>query len=132
MSHDAGLVVSSAPAVEAPVPFGRLERGTRPLGDVAGGLDVVVGIEQHGWRAVGRRPVGDHGRRTVGNGKDLDVHRAGAAAQVRHGLSRRPDLVGRTWVDLDAGDPDQPLEVCPYRREDTFNSGAKVGHGLGL
>ena len=45
--HDPGLVVGRATAVQPTVALDRLERLAVPVGQVPGGLDVVVGVEQH-------------------------------------------------------------------------------------
>ena len=63
MGGDPGLVVGGAPAVEPAVPFGRFKRGRIPLRPIAFGLDVVVGIQQHGGAPGGAGVVGDDSRR---------------------------------------------------------------------
>ena len=55
---DAGLVVGRAAAVEPVAALGRLERRAVPVGVVVLGLDVVVGVEQHGRRARRAPPCG--------------------------------------------------------------------------
>ena len=91
---DAGLVVGRAAAVEAVAPLGRLERRGVPVGVVVLGLDVVVGVEQHGRRALGPALVRDDRRgAAVGagdpGGAALGLQQAGARPR-RCGVPRRP------------------------------------------
>ena len=62
VGRDPGLVVGGAARVQAAVALGRLERRGVPLGVVVLGLDVVVGVEQHGRRALRAPLVRDHRR----------------------------------------------------------------------
>ena len=62
VGDDAGLVVGRAAAVEAAVALGRLERRAVPVGVVVLGLHVVVGVEQHGRRALRGGLARDHRR----------------------------------------------------------------------
>ena len=79
VGHDAGLVVGGAATVEAPVALGRLERRRVPVGVVAGGLHVVVGVERHRRRALGPVDVADDGRPPALD-DDLDVQPLARAA----------------------------------------------------
>ena len=87
MRCDTGLVVGAAAPVESAVAFGRLERRRRPLGGIAFGLHVVVGVQQHGRRSRRRRMPGDDGGRTA-LADDLHVIKTGLRQQIRRRLGR--------------------------------------------
>jgi hypothetical protein len=63
---DRTLVVGRAPAAHHVAVCGQLERRTHPLGQVAGGLHVVVPVDQDGRRTVGAEPVAPDHRMAVG------------------------------------------------------------------
>ena len=60
--RDPGLVVVGPPPVQPPVPNLRLERRRVPVRGVPRGLDVVVGVQQHGRRSGRPRHLAEHGR----------------------------------------------------------------------
>ena len=89
VGDDAGLVVGGAAAVEPVVALGRLERRGVPVGVVALGLDVVVGVEQHGRRALRPGLVRDHrrgaavGRQRSRRSKPSAANRSRTASALR-------------------------------------------------
>ena len=86
--HDPGLVVGRAATVEPAVALGRLPRRGVPVGVVVLGLDVVVGVEQHGRRARRALLLADHRRRRAVEGAhDLDLDALGREQRGR-GLAR--------------------------------------------
>ena len=119
---DAGLVVGGAAAVEPVAALGRLEGRGVPVGVVVLGLDVVVGVEQHGRCALRPGLVRDHRRRASVGGGDPD--RAPLGLQQRgHGLGAASYLRQPLGIGAHRLDPDQRLEVAPY-------AGKYVGHAL--
>ena len=99
------------------------------LARIAGGLDVVVRVEQDGGRAGRGRAAGDHGGLAVGDGQDVDLGQAG-------GLQERRDLVGAVAQVGGGGrvgghgrDADQALQVGADGRQDLLD-GVVEGHEL--
>ena len=127
---DAGLVVGGAAAVEPVAALGGLERLAVPVGRVADRLHVVVGVEQHGRRALGGRPAGDHGGGAPGGGQDLHVVEALGPEQLRGGLGGPPYVVGAGRVGADRRDPDQGLEVGAHGGHHVAHGGADRVRGL--
>ena len=123
---DPGLVVGGAAGVETAVALGRLERRGVPVGVVVLRLDVVVGVEQHGRRAVaGRALVGDHRRATAVGAGDLAVEALGGE-QVADRLGTALHLAGALGVGAHRLDPDQRLEVSSYAGKYVAHPGAQV------
>ena len=117
---DAGLVVGGAAAVEAVTRARWLPRRGVPVGVVVLRLDVVVGVEQDGRRALGAGLLGDHGRRrTVVRPDDLGLEALGREEVARR-LGAALDLAGAGGVGGHRLDADQVLEVA-----------ADAGHDLG-
>ena len=96
VGHDAGLVVGSAAGVEAAVALGRLERSGVPRRVVVLGLDVVVGVEQHGRLARRRRLARQHGGApaVLPGADDADVLEGLRTEQLGHGLGAALHLPG--------------------------------------
>ena len=126
VGHDAGLVVGRAAAVEAPVALGGLERRGGPQVVAAGGLHVVVGVEQHGRGAGRRGPVRDHRRGAALGGDDPDVAAARVPRQRGDGLGAAPGVVGVRGVGPDARDADEAFEVGPRPRQDVGHRGGEI------
>ena len=124
---DAGLVVGGAAGVEPAVALGRLERRGVPVGVVVLGLDVVVGVEQHGRRArpgrpCARSPPGRRPRRETMS----TLSKPSARNSCRHGLGAALDLAGARRVGADGLDADQVLEVLRTPGQDVRRPGADV------
>src|SRR5690606_9346706 len=65
MEKELTLVVDRAARVDAPVADLRLECGTRPEVQRLGRLDIIVAIDQNGWRVgSGAAPLTDKNRMT--------------------------------------------------------------------
>ncbi len=119
MRHDPGLVVGHAARVQAPVALDRLERIVLvPQGEVPGGLDVLVRVQQHRRLPLGGGEVGQDARLAVG-GADLP-HRRGPrlGEEPLHLVGASADRLVVEPVEGDPGDADQVLQV-----------GAHSGHG---
>ena len=129
VGHHAGLVVGGAAAVEAPVALGRLERRGGPQLVAAGGLHVVVGVEQHG-RGAGRcGPVRDDRRGAALRGDDPHVLAARVPRQRGDGLGAAPGVVGVRGIGPDARDADEPFEVGPAPGSTSITAAARSGSG---
>jgi len=115
VGHHPGLVVGRAPPVQAAVALLGDERFGVPQLAPARGLDVVVGVEQHG-RPAGRGPaVGDDGGVsrpvTQGHAQDLHLLQAGVREHAGHGHRTALELRGVEGLPGDAGDRDQLDEL---------------------
>jgi hypothetical protein len=115
--RDAGLVVGSATAVQAAVPFGRLERVAVPGRDVAGRLHVVVRVQQDRGGAGRPGPVPEHRGLAAARGDHLDLGQPGGAQQRRHLPGAGRQVRRRRRVRRHRRDPDQPLQVGAHRRQ---------------
>ena len=113
----AGLVVRRSTAVEAAVALGRGEGRVGPLLLRPAGLDVEVGVEQHGGSALRCRPGRDDGWRACARAHDLDDRGPRVARMSRDDLRRPAYVVGPVGVGGDRRDPDQRLEVGARGRQ---------------
>jgi hypothetical protein len=134
VSHHAGLVVGGATPVQAAVALGRFERRARPVLVAAGGLDVVVGVEQDGGCAFRGRPVRDDGGRSAIDRDDRDVGRARAPGQLGDGLGAAAGVVGAGRIGPDARDADQSFQVGACAGQSGGDEGGEgftriIGHG---
>ena len=113
----ARLVVARAAAVEALADDGGLEGRGAPVGLVAGGLHVVVGVEEVGRRAVLGGAVGDdaglaHPALRVLVLVHLDaLEQPGRLEQLAHGLGAAGDGLAVEGVPRDRGDADEVGEA---------------------
>ena len=133
VGHHTRLVVGGAAAVEPAVAFRRLERRARPLVVPAGGLDVVVGVEQHRGAAFGPGEMRDDRGRATLRRDDPDLGGARPARQLGDGLRAAAGVLGVGRVGPDAGDADESFEVRPRGRENAGDGsgqtgGRKTGH----
>jgi ornithine--oxo-acid transaminase len=127
VGHDAGLVVGGTAGVQPAVALGRLEGRGVPVGVVVLGLDVVVGVEQHGRCVVPGRPlVGDQRRPAAVRAGDPALEALGGE-QVAHRLGTALHLARAVRVGADRLDPDQRLEVASYAGKDVAHPRAEVG-----
>ena len=94
VGSDATLVVSSATPEETLSPGGGDEGVGVPLVEVAGGLDVTVGVQQNGGLALGGRPVSDDSRQPVILGDDVDVGGASLPGGSCDEFGSGPHIVG--------------------------------------
>ena len=105
------LVVGAAAAEEPAVALDRFERIGRPPLDVAGGLDVVVRVQQHRGGAGSMRPFPDDVRVTVVDPQLAHVVETGVTHEVGDRVAARVDVVVVHRVGADAGDADEILEL---------------------
>ena len=118
---------SAAPrAYSRSVALGRLERRGVPVGVVVLGLDVVVGVEQDGLRALAvALLVRDHSWATAIGAGDPRIEALGGE-QVAHRLRAPLHLPGALRVGAHRLDPDQSLEVTAYARNYVAHVGPQV------
>src|SRR5699024_5221943 len=76
LGDDAAFAVGGAAAVVATLVLGQGERIGAPVAGVGGGLDVVVGVEQHPGRAGRAVVVADDGVASIGRGDQAGVLQA--------------------------------------------------------
>ena len=127
------LVVDDTAAVEtAIVPPRRLEGRGHPLLGPARGLDVVVGVEQHGGCALRVQPLPVHVRMPSGHGEDLAALEAGLPEDLEDLLRAPADRRARRGLRRDARDPgelDELVEVVVPARLEVIEG--VVGRGRG-
>src|SRR5882672_3940115 len=103
---------SAAPREEPAIPLHGLERiRLAPLLLLAGGLHVVVRIEEQGRAALGLGPLSVRVGVGAGHLQHLHVLQALAAHQVAGALRATAHLLPVESVEGDAGDPDQLLQL---------------------
>ena len=129
MRCDAGLVVGAAAAVEPPVAFRGLEWRRRPLAVVAFGLDVVVGVQQHGGRSRRRRMPRDDRRRPA-LADDAHVAKTGLRQQIHHRPRAAVHLLAPGGVGPHRFDPHQVLEIAAHRRQHLAHALYQIAHGV--
>ena len=116
VDEDARLVVGRAAAPQAPVLLGRLERLRLPLLLVAGGLDVVMGVEEERRPPGGLQPLAVRVGMRVRHLEELDVVDADAAQEIAGGLARSTHLLFVESLERDAGDAHQLLQLVEIKR----------------
>ena len=130
----AGLVVGGATAVEPAVPDLRMEGIGVPAGAVAGRLDVVVRVQQHGRGTGWAGAVGQHRGLAAACLDDLDLGQPGLAQQSGDLAGALGQLRGGGRVGGHRRDRNQALQVGADPGQDTLDGGADwfgVGdHGL--
>jgi hypothetical protein len=100
-SHEHGaLVVGRAAGVDATLADGRLERGSRPLGLVAGRLHVVVAVDEDRRRAGDAESFAEHDRMAVGRDDASVCERELRGDPLGCLAHRRPPR----WIAADARD----------------------------
>ncbi|MGO4120872.1 hypothetical protein [Arthrobacter sp. YAF16] len=128
MGQDPCLVIRGAAAVEAAVAFDGGERLGLPEPEVAGRLDVVVGVEQDGGLAGCGGAACDDGRPARGSillvaAQDPDVLEAAAADQFGDGVGAG---IQRSRIEAGPGDARDRHE-----RLQLLDGGVKgLGNGL--
>ncbi len=128
MRCDTGFVVSGAATVKAPVTLGGLERRGVPLGWIAFGLHVMVGVQQNRRRTRGWRIVRDHRGRTAFS-DDPDLGKARFRQQLCHGLGAAVHFVAPRRVGPHRLDADQILQIGPDRRQHLLDPLHDISHG---
>ena len=111
MDEDPRLVVGRAAAPEAAVLLDGLEGFGRPLLLVAGGLHVVVRVEEQGGTPRGLEPLAIRVGMRAGHLEQLHVVQADAAQEVTGGLAALADLLLVESLEGDAGDAHQLLQL---------------------
>ena len=121
---DAGFVVRCAAAEEAAVALDGFEGWGGPGGFVAGGLDVVVGVEEDGGVAgVGEAVAVDGGVGAL-SFEECEVVEAGVFEQGDGEFGGATDVVGVEAVGGDGGDADEGFQVVAERGEARVDRGA--------
>lgn len=119
--RDAGLVVGRPATVEAALALGGVEGRRRPEGEVADGLDVVVGVEEHDGRTRRPRAFGVDGRRGIRHLQQADALEAHVCQHAGGGLGCRAHRRRVRTLRADRGDAHQSFERgtrCGERRVD--------------
>ena len=125
MGHHPSLVVGGAAAVEPPPALDRLEGRTGPVGGIAGGLHIVVGIEEHGGAALGRRGATDDGGSTVSDGFDGHLGHAGVTEQRGDGFGAATHGFAVVALEGDGGDAHEILQIIDRVRQQGLEPRAK-------
>ena len=99
MGDDSALVVGTSTPEQALTAFGGDEWFGVPLGDVPGGLDVTVGVQQDGRLTLGGRPMGDDGGQPPGLADDGGVGSAGGPSSIGDRLGMLVHPVGVEGAD---------------------------------
>ena len=124
------FVVDGAAGVDVVVALGGLEGRSVPLVERLGGLDVVVGVAEHGGLAGGVQPVGVDEGMALG-GDDLDIFHADAAQFVGHIVGGFLNVGLVLFEGADAGDAEKIFE---FVQETLLITAGKIdcgrGHGL--
>src|SRR4026207_1184857 len=102
MNRKAALVIGGASTVEPPLQLGCHEWRCPPTGRISLGLDLVVGVEAHGWLARWCWKPAENRRRSVPGLDDADV----GALQIFEELHK---------VVCGALHPSRPRKVGTYR-----------------
>ena len=134
VGQDAGLVVGGAAAVEPAVAFDGGERLGLPQRQVAGGLDIVVGVQQDGRLALGGRAAGDDGGAAgrpvfLVAAQDPDVVEPAGAHQAGDGVGAGVQRGGVEAGPGDARDGDELLQLGD-RGVEGFGDGLAEGLGV--
>src|SRR5207249_2132562 len=90
----------------------RLERRRVPVRGVPRGLDVVVGVQQHGRRSGRPRHLAEHGRVGLAVLQEPHALQAGGLHELGRLLGRGPDVRRVEPVGGHRRDTDQPLQVA--------------------
>ena len=134
VGQDPGLVVGGAAAVEPAVAFDGGERLRFPQRQVAGGLHIVVRVQQDGRLALGGGPAGDDGGAAgravlLVAAQDPDVVEAAGTHQFGDGVGAGVQRGGVEAGPGDARDGDELLQPGD-RGVERFGDG--VAEGLGV
>jgi hypothetical protein len=105
------LVIGHAAPVDRPVALGRLERRRAPEPLVAGGLDVVMRVEQHGRRGFRRRDLAGDDRCGVRQRQRLHTLDAGVAEQTGDEVVGLEQRLSGEVREGDRGDAREPQEI---------------------
>ena len=121
VSHNAGLVVGSAAAVQAAVALGRFKRRSCPFGLIADGLHVVVGVE-HDRRLTWLRGTSrENGRRAALDGLDAHLGHTGILEERGYFFGTSPHVRLVITVKSDRGNRDERREVLECLRLKGFD-----------
>jgi len=127
--RDTRLVVGRATGEQPVSDLGGGERIGVPQLERAGGLHVVVGIEQYCRGARRRGAMPDHRRHPALHPQDLHVAQACAAQQRRGEFRAALYVPGSCRVGGHRGDGDQLIEVSAYGGQDGADGGGQLdGH----
>ena len=114
MDEDVRLGVGRAAPEDRPVALGRLEGRRRPKLLVTGGNDVVVAVEEHGRRTLGRRDLARDDRSRAGQVDRPEVLDACVAQELDDGVVRLEERGMRVLREAplrERRDRDEPREV---------------------
>ena len=130
MDHDPGFVIGGSASEETIAPAGGDERFGVPILGASGRLHVVMGVEEDGRGAFGRRHGGHDGRVSRGSvglvgAEDVDVE-AEVAGQAGDRLGAGRDIRG---VEARPGDGGNGYEIREIA-EDLLEDGVQFGMQL--